>query len=63
MEARQPIEKLAEKINIEYLPDGHLEQALVHRSYLNEHADFHLGHNERLEFLGDAVLELVVTEY
>lgn len=40
-----------------------LRQALVHRSYLNEHPDFHLGQNERLEFLGDAVLELVVTEH
>jgi ribonuclease-3 len=40
-----------------------LRQALVHRSYLNEHPDFAIGHNERLEFLGDAVLELVVTEY
>lgn len=40
-----------------------LIQAVVHRSYLNEHQDFKLDHNERLEFLGDAVLELAVTEY
>ena len=40
-----------------------LKQAVVHRSYLNEHPDFELNHNERLEFLGDAVLEIVVTEY
>ena len=40
-----------------------LKQALVHRSYLNENPSFHLPHNERLEFLGDAVLELAVTEY
>lgn len=40
-----------------------LRQSLVHRSYLNENPGFHLPHNERLEFLGDAVLELVVTEY
>lgn len=57
------IEEFAKKIGIEYIETGHLKQALVHRSYLNEHADFPLGHNERLEFLGDAVLELVVTEY
>lgn len=38
-----------------------LEQAFVHRSYVNENRNFKLGHNERLEFLGDAVLELVVT--
>jgi ribonuclease III len=37
--------------------------AFTHRSYLNEHKKTALEHNERLEFLGDAVLELVVTEY
>tara|TARA_Y100000310_G_C20695541_1_gene825429 strand:- start:1024 stop:1743 length:720 start_codon:yes stop_codon:yes gene_type:complete len=40
-----------------------LKQAFTHRSYLNENADIQLAHNERLEFLGDAVLELLVTEY
>jgi len=39
-----------------------LEQALTHRSYLNENKDEKLGHNERLEFLGDAVLELATTD-
>lgn len=37
--------------------------SFTHRSYLNENRGFHLPHNERLEFLGDAVLELVSTEY
>ncbi len=40
-----------------------LQQAFTHRSYLNEHPDIGHTHNERLEFLGDAVLELVVTDY
>ena len=40
-----------------------LLEALTHRSYINERPDWHLNHNERLEFLGDAVLELVVTEH
>ena len=39
-----------------------LQQAFVHRSYLNENPDFPLGSNERLEFLGDAVLGFVVAE-
>lgn len=39
-----------------------LKEALTHRSYLNENASWSLPHNERLEFLGDAVLELAVTE-
>lgn len=40
-----------------------LRMALVHRSYLNENPEFPLGHNERLEYLGDAVLELVVSDF
>ena len=40
-----------------------LVTALTHRSYVNEHRKIANEHNERLEFLGDAVLELVVTEY
>lgn len=52
-----------EKIGVHFSDRDLLVQAFVHRSYLNEHPDFRLGHNERLEFLGDAVVELVVTEY
>lgn len=40
-----------------------LRQAFTHRSYLNEHRGELLGHNERLEFLGDAVLELIATHF
>ena len=40
-----------------------LEQAFIHRSYLNENPSTALSHTERLEFLGDAVLELVVTDF
>ena len=40
-----------------------LFEAITHRSYLNENRSWQFPHNERLEFLGDAVLELVVTEY
>ncbi len=54
---------LEERLGFSFRNRALLQQALVHRSYLNEHHDFSLGHNERLEFLGDAVLELVVTEY
>jgi len=55
--------KLEKKLNLEFNDQDLLIQALVHRSYLNENPDFRLEDNERLEFLGDAVLELVVTDY
>ncbi len=57
------LQKLEQALGVTFHNADTLRQALVHRSYLNEHPDFPLGHNERLEFLGDAVLELVVTEY
>lgn len=55
--------RLQKKIGHQFNDESLIKQALVHRSYLNEHPDFKLGHNERLEFLGDAILEIVVTEY
>ncbi|HBV33191.1 TPA: ribonuclease III [Patescibacteria group bacterium] len=54
---------LEDILGVKFLNPDLLKQALVHRSYLNENPGFALAHNERLEFLGDAVLELVVTEY
>lgn len=55
--------KLQKRLGVKFHDESLLRQALVHRSYLNEHPDFTIGHNERLEFLGDAVLEIVVTEF
>src|SRR3989344_1592435 len=52
-----------QKIGIEFNNKDLLKQAFTHRSFLNEHRNLKGGHNERLEFLGDAVLELVVTHY
>ncbi len=57
------LDAVEQALGVSFRERDTLRQALVHRSYLNEHPDFPLGHNERLEFLGDAVLELVVTEY
>ena len=57
------VSQLESKIDIKFKNKDLLLQALTHRSYLNENTKWHLDHNERLEFLGDAVLELVVTEY
>lgn len=51
------------KIGINFKDKGLLKQAFVHRSYINENRSAGLTHNERLEFLGDAVLQLVITDY
>lgn len=55
--------ELEQKIKVRFTNQDLLRQSMVHRSYINEHRDFGLDHNERLEFLGDAVLELIVTEH
>ncbi len=63
MNNTEKFEKLEGELNLSFNDKNLLIQAFCHRSYLNEHPDFDLGQNERLEFLGDAVLELVVTEH
>lgn len=55
-------EQLKERLGIIIRQTALFQEALTHRSYLNEHKSYEYPHNERLEFLGDAVLELVVTE-
>lgn len=57
------LSSLEKKLGLRFKNKNLLKQALIHRSYLNEHPEEKLDHNERLEFLGDAVLELVVSEY
>lgn len=54
---------LEKKIGTAFKDKGLLKQAFTHRSYLNENRKLDMGHNERLEFLGDAVLELVTTDF
>ena len=56
-------EEFAKKIGVAFKDIALLREAFTHRSYLNEHRSTGLKHNERFEFLGDAVLELVITEY
>jgi ribonuclease-3 len=52
-----------DKLHVTFQDIDLLVTAFTHRSYLNEHKKTVREHNERLEFLGDAVLELVVTEF
>src|SRR5690606_5653408 len=55
------LNRLQQTIGIPFKDPGLLKQAFTHSSYVNEHRD--ARHNERLEYLGDAVLELAVSEY
>jgi ribonuclease III len=56
-------EEFEETIKVKFNNKDLLQQAFTHRSFLNEHKSLKGKHNERLEFLGDAVLELVITRY
>lgn len=57
------IQEFEKSIGIEFKDRTLIETVFIHRSYLNEHRSLNLEHNERLEFLGDAVLELCATEF
>jgi ribonuclease III len=57
------LESLQKILKVTFTDTAHLRSAITHRSYLNEHKEATWDHNERLEFLGDAVLELVVTDF
>ena len=60
---QEKLKNLSKKIKLKFKNLDLLQEALTHRSYLNENRSYKINHNERLEFLGDAVLELVVTEH
>ncbi|HET9641685.1 MAG TPA: ribonuclease III [Candidatus Paceibacterota bacterium] len=57
------IRSFADRLGVSFNDPNLLIEALTHRSYLNEHRDYTGAHNERLEFLGDAVLELAATDF
>ena len=57
------LEELQDILGVVFVDKSLLLTAITHRSYLNEHREATWEHNERLEFLGDAVLELVVTDF
>ena len=57
------LQQLEQRLGLVFTDKSLLRRALIHRSYLNEHPEFLLEDNERLEFLGDAILDAVVGEY
>jgi len=56
------IAELQKTLGVSFKRPALLEQAIVHSSYINENPAYNLGHNERMEFLGDAVLSFVVAD-
>ncbi|HEV7604813.1 MAG TPA: ribonuclease III domain-containing protein, partial [Candidatus Limnocylindrales bacterium] len=58
----RPAAALAERLGLAVGTGDLIEQALVHSSWLHEHPDEAPGHNERLEFLGDAVVNLAISD-
>ncbi|MGX7418465.1 ribonuclease III [Carnobacterium gallinarum] len=57
------LKELKTKFGITFQNLAYLQEAFTHSSYVNEHRDCHIQDNERIEFLGDAVLELTVSRY
>ncbi len=60
---RESLSKIELQLGLNWKNPEHLIQALTHSSYAHENKNLNLEHNQRLEFLGDAVLELVVSNY
>jgi len=58
----RPAAALAERLGLPVRDLNLLQQALIHSSYLHEHRDLAVGHNERLEFLGDSVVSLAISD-
>lgn len=59
----KPVSDFEKKIGVNFQDKSLIEKAFIHRSYVNESGKKNLEHNERIEFLGDAVLELSATEF
>ena len=57
------LEKMQQVLHYTYKYNLLLEEAVTHSSYANEHRSHHVKDNERLEFLGDAILDLIISEY
>jgi ribonuclease III, bacterial len=60
--ANEPLKRLQDRLNLHFRDSMLLRQAFTHTSYVNEQRGARVEHNERLEFLGDAVLQLTVSE-